>query len=159
MHIGRTLNLETRFGGAMRGSDNTFCWTKKRAVSSTHACATRRNAELVGNAIILLLQPLIDLLHIITGDNGKEFADHERIDKVLNNDFLVCHYPAKERGAYETLNGLVRQDILKDHDIATATDQELEILMDKLNHYQRKCLDFQTPFEAFFDQSIVAILS
>lgn len=114
----------------MRGSINTYRCTKILAVSSTHACATRRNADLVSNAIIHLLQLFIDLLHITTGDNGKEFADHKSIDKDLNNDFFVCHHPAKEWGADETLNGLVRQDIPKYRDHATATDQELEILMD-----------------------------
>jgi IS30 family transposase len=94
-YVGRTLNLETRFGGAMRDSIKTFRWTKKLAVSTTYTCVTRRNAKLVGNAIIHLLQPLIDLLHTITGDNGKEFADHERIDKDLNIDFFFgCHYSA-----------------------------------------------------------------
>ena len=78
-YVGRTLNLETRFGGAVRDSINTYRCTKKLAVISTHACATRRNAELVSNAIIHLFQPLIDLLHIITGDNGKEFTGNERI--------------------------------------------------------------------------------
>jgi IS30 family transposase len=68
---------------------------KKTSGKLTHTCATRRNAKLVGNAIIHLLQPLIDLLHTITGDNGKEFADHERIDKDLNIDFFFgCHYSA-----------------------------------------------------------------
>jgi IS30 family transposase len=93
-YVGRTLNLETRFGGAMRGSINTYRYTKKLAVSSTHACATRRNAKLVSNAIIHLFQHLIDMMHTITGDNGKEFADHERIDKDLNIDFFACHYSA-----------------------------------------------------------------
>ena len=156
--VGRTHSLEK---GSVEplGFYKYILVDKKLVVSSTHACATRRNADLVGNAIIHLLQLFIDLLQIITGDNGKEFADHELINKDLNNDFFVCHCSALERGANETLNGLVRQDIPKDHDLATATDQELEILMDKLNHHQRKYLDFPTPFEVFFDQSIVAILS
>lgn len=76
---------------------------------STYTCVTRTNAELVSNAIIHLFQSLIDLLHIITGDKGKEFADHEHIDKDFNIDFFfVCHYPAEEWGADETLSGLVK---------------------------------------------------
>jgi IS30 family transposase len=54
---------------------------------------------------------------------------------------------------------MVRQDVPKDCDLATVTDQELETLMEKLNHHQRKYLDFPTPFKVFFDQSIIAILS
>jgi IS30 family transposase len=39
----------------------------------------RRSADLVGEAVIDLLQPFSEHLFTITGDNGKEFADHERI--------------------------------------------------------------------------------
>ncbi len=144
----------------MMGSINTFRWTKKLAVSSTHACASRRNAEPIGDAIIQLLQPFIDLLHTITGNKGDEFADHERIDKDRIIDFFCCLPLFRSgAGADETLNGLVRQDIHKDLDVAALTDQELKILMDMLNHHQRKCLDYQTHIKVFFEQSIVAIFS
>ncbi len=118
----------------------------------------RRTAELVGEAIIHLLQPLTDLLHTITGDNGKEFAQHQRIARELKIDFFFTHpYSAWERGANENMNGLVRQYIPKSRDLATVTDQELEVIMYKLNHRPRKCLDFRSPFEVFFEQSVVAL--
>jgi IS30 family transposase len=70
----------------------------------------RRTAQLVGDAIIHLLQPLTDRLHTLTGDNGKEFAEHQRIARELNIDFFFAHpYSAWERGANENMNGLVRQ--------------------------------------------------
>ncbi len=118
----------------------------------------RRTAELVGEAIIHLLQPLTDLLHTITGDNGKEFAQHQRIARELKIDFFFAHpYSAWERGANENMNGLVRQYIPKSRDLATVTDQELEVIMHKLNHRPRKCLDFRSPFEVFFEYNSVAL--
>jgi len=118
----------------------------------------RRTAELVGEAIIHLLQPLTDLLHTITGDNGKEFAQHQRIARELKIDFFFAHpYSAWERGANENMNGLVRQYIPKSRDLATVTDQELEVIMNKLNHRPRKCLDFRSPFEVFFEYNSVAL--
>ena len=118
----------------------------------------RRTAEHVGEAIIHLLQPLIDLLHTITGDNGKEFAKHQRIAKELKIDFFFAHpYSAWERGTNENMNGLVRQYIPKNRDLATVTDQELMVIIHKLNHRPRKCLDFRSPFEVFFEQSVVAL--
>jgi len=115
----------------------------------------RRKANLVSAAVIDLLQPVADRLHTITGDNGKEFAEHERIAQELEVSFFFAHpYAAWERGANENMNGLVRQYIPKNRDLLSVTDEELLLIMNKLNHRPRKCLDFKTPFEVFFEQSV-----
>ena len=115
----------------------------------------RRKAELVGEAVIDLLQPVADRAHTITADNGKEFSEHERIAKELDIDFFFAHpYAAWERGANENMNGLVRQYIPKKRDFASVTDDELLQIINKLNHRPRKCLDFKTPFEVFFKQPV-----
>ena len=121
----------------------------------------RRKANLVGDAVIQLLQPFLPVLHTITGDNGKEFAEHERIAENLKLDFFFAHpYSAWERGANENMNGLVRQYIPKSRNLATVTNNELELIMHKLNHRPRKCLAFRTPFEVFFEHhSTVALMS
>jgi IS30 family transposase len=118
----------------------------------------RRSAKLVAEAIIHLLQPLSGQRHTITGDNGKEFAEHRYIARELGIDFFFAHpYSAWERGSNENMNGLVRQYIPKNRDLATVTVQELEGIMHKLNHRPRKCLDFRSPFEVFFERSVVAL--
>jgi IS30 family transposase len=115
----------------------------------------RRTAELVSDAMIELLHPVADRLHTITGDNGKEFADHERIAQELAIDFFFAHpYAAWERGTNENMNGLVRQYIPKNMELNTVTNDELEMIMTKLNHRPRKCLDFMSPFEVFFEQPV-----
>ena len=115
----------------------------------------RRTAELVSDAVIDLLQPLADRSHTITGDNGKEFADHQRIAQELGIDFFFAHpYAAWERGGNENMNGLVRQYIPKNRELSSVTNDELEHIVIKLNHRPRKCLDFKSPFEVFFEQSV-----
>jgi IS30 family transposase len=115
----------------------------------------QRKADLVSEAVIDLLQPVADRSHTITGDNGKEFAEHERIADELGIDFFFAHpYAAWERGANENMNGLVRQYIPKNRDLVSVTDDELLKIISKLNHRPRKCLDFRTPFEVFFEQSV-----
>jgi len=115
----------------------------------------RRKARLVGDAVIDLLKPVSHDLHTITGDNGKEFAEHERIAQELDVDFFFAHpYAAWERGANENMNGLVRQYIPKNRDLSSVTDEELVDIMHKLNHRPRKCLDFISPFEVFFEQPV-----
>jgi IS30 family transposase len=115
----------------------------------------RRTAELVSDAVIDLLQPLADRSHTITGDNGKEFAEHERIAIDLGVDFFFAHpYAAWERGANENMNGLVRQYIPKNRKLSSVKNDELDLIMVKLNHRPRKCLDFMSPFEVFFENPV-----
>ena len=46
------------------------------------------------------LQPIKDLIHTITADNGKEFAKHQEIVKELQISFYFCKpYHSWERGA------------------------------------------------------------
>ena len=110
---------------------------------------------MVSDAVINLPQPVRDRAHTITGDNGKEFAEHELIAQDLEVDFFFAHpYAAWERGANENMNGLVRQYIPKNRPLTSVTEDELEQIMIKLNHRPRKCLDFKSPYEVFFEQPV-----
>lgn len=116
---------------------------------------TQRLANLVADATISLLHPFTDLVHTITGDNGKEFAEHVRIAETLQANFYFAHpYSAWERGTNENTNGLVRQYFPKKTDFSKIARSETQVAVDRLNHRPRKCLDFQSPFEVFFDQSV-----
>lgn len=111
-----------------------------------------RSAEQVRQTIVELLRPFLDKLKTMTGDNGKEFAQHERIAAELEVDFFFAHpYASWERGANENMNGLVRQYLPKKTDFSQVTSAELVWIMDRLNLRPRKCLDFQTPFDMFFN--------
>jgi IS30 family transposase len=115
----------------------------------------RRTADQVDNAVIELLQPVTDRVHTLTADNSKEFAEHEGVTQELQADFFSAYpYAAWERGVNENMNGLIRQYIPKNHDLASGTDADLVLIMQRLNHRPRKCLDFLSPFEVFFDQSV-----
>ncbi len=116
---------------------------------------TQRLASLVADATISLLQPFTDFVHTITGDNGKEFAEHVRIAETLKANFYFAHpYSAWERGTNENTNGLVRQYFPKKTDFSKVILPETKLVGDRLNQRPRKCLDFKTPFEVFFDQSV-----
>ena len=111
----------------------------------------QRLANLVADATISLLHPLAGLVHTITGDNGKEFADHARIAEALKANFYFAHpYSAWERGTNENTNGLVRQYFPKTTDFSKVTPSATKTAIDRLNHRPRKCLDFKSPFEVFF---------
>jgi transposase, IS30 family len=115
----------------------------------------QRTADQVSNAVIDLLKPVSDCLHTLTADNGKEFADHEKVARELKVDFFFAHpYAAWERGSNENMNGLIRQYISKKRDFTSVDETEVELVMDRLNNRPRKCLGFMSPFEVFFNQSV-----
>ena len=116
---------------------------------------THRFADLVADATISVLSPFADFVHTITGDNGKEFAEHVRIAEALKANFYFAHpYSAWERGTNENTNGLVRQYFPKKTNFSKVALSETKVAVDRLNHRPRKCLDFKTPFEVFFNQSV-----
>lgn len=132
--------------------------TERKSRLSLLAKVEQRTAGQVGHAIVALLQPVADRLNTLTADNGKEFADHERIARTLKVNFFFAHpYAAWERGTNENMNGLIRQYIPKKQDFAAVTNEHLMWIMSRLNHRPRKCLDFQSPFEVFFDQSVALV--
>jgi len=60
-----------------------------------------------------------NFVHIITGDNGKEFAEYVRIAETLKANFYFAHpYSAWECSTNENTNGLVRQYFPKKTDFS-----------------------------------------
>ena len=57
-------------------------------------------------------------------------------------------------GPNENMNGLIRQYIPKKRNLASVNDTDVELIMNRLNHRPRKCLNFMSPFEIFIDQSV-----
>ncbi|MDX2164509.1 MAG: IS30 family transposase [Gammaproteobacteria bacterium] len=86
----------------------------------------------------------------MTADNGSEFANHEKISQELNADFYFAHpYSSWERGLNENTNGLVRQYLKKGSAFDDITDEDLILIMEKLDNRPRKSLGYATPNEVF----------
>lgn len=119
----------------------------------------RKTAEAVADAVIELLQPLVERTHTITADNGKEFADHERMAKDLQAEVFFAHaYSSWERATNENTNGLIRQYFPKKRSFASIDQREIDFVMERLNNRPRKCLGFKTPNHVFFNHSPVVAL-
>ena len=127
-------------------------FTVLRSVSS-------KQSDLVAHAVIALLK-WIAPLESITADNGKEFAAHLEISQALSVDFYFAHpYASWERGTNENTNGLIRQYLPKNRSLKNVSFQEEIMIMDRINLRPRKCLDFRSPFEVFFEHQPVALAS
>jgi len=118
----------------------------------------RKTAQAVSEAVINLLVSLSRKAHTITADNGLEFAHHEAIAQALNAKFYFAHpYASWERGLNENTNGLIRQYFPKNRDFSTITEEEITMVMNRLNNRPRKCLGFKTPRQVFYKLSTVAL--
>ena len=110
-----------------------------------------KHAEVVTEATITLLKPYLDKTLTITADNGKEFAGHESMTEQLNAAVYFAHpYHSWERGLNENTNGLIRQYFTKGSSFENITDEQVEDVMNKLNHRPRKTLNYKTPHSVFF---------
>lgn len=100
------------------------------------------------------------LFKTITSDNGKEFAEHKQISKILETDYYFCHpYSSHERGLNEQVNGLVRQYFPKGTSFKSLTQKDMEYVMRKLNNRPRKSLAFKTPNEIInFNQNVALVI-
>lgn len=105
-----------------------------------------KQAAVVKQAIIELLEEWKPYIFTITSDNGKEFAEHEDIAENAQIDYYFAHpYHSWERGSNENLNGLIRQYITKDTDFSTLNDQYIKDIENKLNNRPRKRYNYETP--------------
>lgn len=112
----------------------------------------RRTARATAKQLHNRLVPLIAAVKTITGDNGKEFADHRRIRNQLDCTFYFADpYASWQRGTNENTNGLIRQYLPKQRNLQSLTGPEVRKIENRLNYRPRKCLGYLTPYEVFHD--------
>ncbi len=95
----------------------------------------------------------------ISFDNGNEFAEHHRLHKALGVQTFFCdpHSPW-QKGGVENSIGRLRRSLPRKTDLKLITAAALKRYVQRLNDTPRKCLDFNTPAEAFSKlKSIVAL--
>jgi IS30 family transposase len=91
----------------------------------------------------------------VTNDNGSEFNDTALLP------FKVYHckaYKPQQRGTVENTIGLLRQYIKRSTDLDSLTNKDLFNLENKINFRPRKCLEYKTPFEVFFNKKVALVV-
>ncbi|PVZ68395.1 IS30 family transposase [Pelagibaculum spongiae] len=110
----------------------------------------KKTTENVVGALISLLLPLKKHVKTITFDNGREFASHQNLSKKIKCDnYFAKPYSSWERGQNENANGLLRRYFPKTMSLKNVKNQEVIEAVDRLNSRPRKCLNYQTAYEAF----------
>ena len=94
----------------------------------------------------------VDLRRTMTLDNGKEFAQHARLAKIVPEGvyFARPSHPW-ERGTNENTNGLIRQFLPKKTDLSDVSHSQIKKIENLLNERPRKRLGYRTPNEVFDD--------
>lgn len=86
----------------------------------------------------------------ITLDNGIEFKHHEKI----GCDTFFCHpYSSWEKGQVEYAMRLLRRLIPKKSSLQNISQQQLQHFIQLLNNTPRKCLNWNTPQQIFYNLS------
>ena len=140
---------KARSGHVVTNVDRTSRYTVARKVE-------RATAASVTAALHEAMRHLpADRRRTQTFDNGREFAGHARIARLLGVEVYFAHpYSSWQRGTNENTNGLLRQYLPKGTDFSQLTDWQLESYIRQLNNRPRKCLNYRTPVEVFWRRSV-----
>jgi len=92
----------------------------------------------------------------ITHDNGMENAKHMLLRDEYDIKTYFCEpYSAWQKGGVENINGLLREYLPKKIDLNKISDEEINIIQEKLNNRPRKSLNFLTPNETIRNEILV----
>lgn len=84
----------------------------------------------------------------VTFDNGKEFAEHQKLTRSLGLDvYFTDAYASWQRGTNENTNGLVRQYFPKGTDFTQVSHREVARVEQLINERPRRRLDYRSPAE------------
>lgn len=140
---------DTVVGARQSGAVITLVERKSGYLLTAKTCD--RKARRVARKIESCLETLPERLRrTMTFDNGKEFADHQRLARRLDLAvYFAKPYCSWQRGTNENTNGLLRQFLPKGTDLKSVSWQELKHYTRLLNDRPRKRLGYRTPAEVF----------
>jgi transposase, IS30 family len=107
-----------------------------------------RGKEAVTARVIELIRQHRGWFKTITADNGTEFHDYKKIEKVTGVPIYFAHpYHSWERGTNENTNGLIRQYLPKRMSMKGVTQHRCNAIALQLNIRPRKRHGFKSPAE------------
>ena len=88
-----------------------------------------------------------------TTGNGTEFSDFFYIIKDTKAKIYFCHpYCSGEKGTNEKNNGIIRYFIPKCSLIENYSYKDINKIVEQMNNYPRKLLNYKTPLEALQEE-------
>ena len=107
-----------------------------------------KSADVLRAAVRRLKDFPPSLRRSVTFDNGKEFAEHQKLAKQCDlKVYFAMPYRSWQRGTNENTNGLIRQYFPKRTDFTRISHRAVARVEQLLNERPRRRLDYQTPAE------------
>ena len=102
----------------------------------------------------------MEMVWVLDEDSLFEPYSGSSVTAALKAEFYFPppHHPW-ERGSNENTNGLIREYFPKSTNFAMISEEEIQAVFQKLNLRPRKCLGFKTPFEVFYNLSLLLHLT
>jgi len=129
----------------------------KTAILVLHDRASRfirvsKTKDITKKRMIPKVKKLLNNLpqHTLTLDNGIEFKGHEKFGI---KTFFCQPYASWEKGAVEYSNRLIRRHFPKKTRLENISPQKLALVVNAINNTPRKCIDYKTPFQVFYNNS------
>lgn len=85
----------------------------------------------------------------VTMDNGRENYNHDKLRHIGTTTYFCDPYCSWQKGSNENHNGVLRRYIPKKSDLTKLTQPELNAILQEINNRPRKCLGYETSYEAF----------
>jgi len=102
-----------------------------------------RKPEKTANTLVKhMKKKLGQVVRSLTLDNDIAFANHPMMAEAFTAPIYFCEpYKSYQKGAIENANRLLRRYLPKKSSIEKHTQQDIEIIVDKLNNQPMRCLD------------------
>ncbi|WP_051960349.1 IS30 family transposase [Devosia riboflavina] len=114
-----------------------------------------KHAEPVARAIKAALAPLpAPMRQTITFDNGTEFARHALLHRKGIATFFCDPHAPWQKGGIENAIGRMRRSLPRKTDLAKLDPKQLRRALLVYNTTPRKCLDWNTPAQAFYQHML-----
>lgn len=92
----------------------------------------------------------------LTTDNDIAFTSWRELEYIIQAPIYFCHpYHSWEKGLVENTNRWIRCFVPKRRDIGTVTDTEMEEIHTFINDRPREVINFRTPTEYSYEQSVL----
>ena len=106
----------------------------------------------IAAALARLLGPLpAPWRQTVTFDNGTEFARHHQLHPLGIETFCCDTHAPWQQGGVENAIGRLRRGLPRKPDLATLANTRFTELVQLYNNTPRKCLDYRTPAEVFWN--------
>jgi len=104
----------------------------------------------IAEQLVRWLEPLPGPMRTtISFDNGSEFARHQHLHRIGTQTYFCDTHSPWQKGGVENAIGRLRRYLPRKTNLDAITPDQLVDAARAYNNTPRKCLDFQTPAEAF----------